>query len=146
MTNGLFFKSKERGCPIPPEAPHTATLTLFYGIEKKRNLRKILEEINAFEGKLIAIAIVNTDLYVIPQVNNNTLIGNRSKDQCYVLLNNIFLLIAQRFWLLLICGKFRKKGENNLNIQLNWAYRLRCREVLGSLVGSDSEYSGKHFW
>lgn len=25
-TRGLIFRSKERGCPIPPEAPATATL------------------------------------------------------------------------------------------------------------------------
>lgn len=43
VTSGLCFSSSDNGWPIPPDAPQTATLTLFYGEikKKKQNIHNI---------------------------------------------------------------------------------------------------------
>lgn len=41
VTNGLCFNNKLNGCPMPPLAPHTATLTLFYIIYGENRICQI---------------------------------------------------------------------------------------------------------
>lgn len=52
VTRGLFFRSNDNGCPIPPLAPATATLTLFYNNNNKK------KTINLIERNLIISTIV----------------------------------------------------------------------------------------